>query len=180
MLDSIARHWWIPLFRGILSIALGAFALAAPFAAGLALALLFGAYALVDGIVAIAAALRTRGGAHWGWLLAEGIFGAIFGLFALAFPVATLLVLTYFVSAWAIVTGIASITTAWHVRREITGEWLWIALGVISVLFGILVLFEPVTGVLAIAYTFSFYAILSGFMFMGLAFRLRSLSPRNA
>ncbi len=166
--------------RGIISIALGAFALAAPFAVGIALALLFGAYALVDGIVAIGAAIRTRGGAHWGWLLAEGLFGVIFGLFALAFPAATLLVLTYFVSAWAVVTGIAAITTAWYVRREIAGEWLWIALGVLSILFGILVLFEPATGVLAIAYTFSFYAILTGVMFTGLAFRLRSLSPRSA
>jgi len=178
MIETVARHWWMLLVRGIVAIILGVLAVSLPGVTALALALLFGAYALVDGIVAIAHALRmARTGERWGWLLAEGVLGVLFGIAALAFPGITLLLLVYIVAGWAIVTGVTAITTAWRVRATITGEWLWMLVGVLSVVFGIAVACEPAAGLFAVVYTIAFYAILTGITFVGLAFRLRPAAP---
>ena len=178
MLENVTRHWWILLLRGILAVLLGVLAIVLPGVTALALALLFGAYALIDGIFAVVAAIRmSHTDGRWGWLLAEGILGVIFGLAALAFPGITLLLLVFLVAAWAIVTGITAISTAWRIRKLIAGEWLWILVGALSVLFGILVAFEPSYGLFAVVYTFAFYAILTGVTFIGLSFRLRSTTP---
>ncbi len=181
MLQTVARHWWILLLRGVLAVILGILALAVPGVTALALALLFGAYALIDGIFAVVASIRmTHTDAKWGWLLAEGVLGVLFGIAALAFPGITLLLLVYIVAAWAIVTGITAISTAWRVRKMIAGEWLWMLVGALSIAFGIVVAFEPGAGVFAVVYTFAFYAILTGVTFIGLSFRLRSASTNAA
>jgi uncharacterized membrane protein HdeD (DUF308 family) len=179
MIETVARHWWLLLLRGILAIILGVIAISVPGVTALALALIFGAYALLDGIFAVVAALRmSKTSPRWGWLLAEGILGIIFGIVALAFPGITLLLLVFILAGWAIITGATAISTAWRVRKEIRGEWLWIAVGTLSVIFGILVAFEPAYGLLAVVYTFSFYAILTGVTFIGLALRLRSAASK--
>ncbi len=182
MLEAVAKHWWILLLRGILAVILGVVAILVPGLTAVALALLFGAYAFVDGIFAIVAATRmSHTNNRWGWLLAEGILGLLFGIAALLFPEITirftLLFVVYLVAAWAIITGVTAISTAWRVRKMISGEWLWILIGVLSVVFGILVIFEPAAGIFAVVYTFAFYAILTGVTFIGLSLRLRSAAP---
>jgi uncharacterized membrane protein HdeD (DUF308 family) len=181
MLETVARHWWIVLIRGIFAVLLGCIALAVPAVTALALALLFGAYALVDGLVAIVASFRMSGsGATRGWLAAEGVLGVLFGIAALTFPGITLLLLVYIVAGWAIVTGVTAISTAWRVRKEISGEWLWMLVGALSIVFGILVVFEPGAGLFAVVYTFAFYALLTGIAFIGLSLRLRSAAGHAA
>lgn len=181
MLDRIAQHWWVLLIRGILALALGIIAIFFVGSTAIALAILFGIYALVDGVIAIVAATRMNHADHrWGWLLAEGIIGVIAGVAALAFPLMALIALVFLMGAWAIITGVTGITTAWRLRRVITGEWLWIAAGILSILFGIIVFLQPAAGVFALVYLFAFYAILTGVTFIGLAFRLRNLRGRLA
>jgi uncharacterized membrane protein HdeD (DUF308 family) len=178
MIETVARHWWVLLVRGVFAVILGVLAISLPGVTALALALLFGAYALVDGVVAIVHAGRmAKTGSRWGWLLAEGVLGVLFGIAALTFPGITLLLLVYIVAGWAIVTGVTAITTAWRVRATIKGEWLWMLVGVLSIVFGIVVAFEPAAGLFAVVYTFAFYAILTGVTFIGLGFRLRSAAP---
>ena len=173
-MQNVAKHWWVLLIRGIVALALGIFALAVPGATALALAILFAAFALVDGIATIVAATRmSRDGSRWGWLLGGGIIGVLFGAAALFFPGVALFYLVILIAAWAIVTGIAEIVTAWRLRDTIKGEWLWILAGALSIVFGIVVCFEPLTGVFFLVYMFSFYMILAGISFIGLAFRLR-------
>ena len=103
----------------------------------LVLVYLFAAYALVDGIFAIAAAFRpsarhTRG---W-WLLVEAVIGILTGLVTLFWPGITALVLLYFIAAWFVLTGVARITAAISLRREIENEWLISLSGVLSIVFG--------------------------------------------
>jgi uncharacterized membrane protein HdeD (DUF308 family) len=178
MLERVSQHWWILLLRGIVALALGILAIALPGATALALALLFGAYALIDGVLAIVASVRmSHTDGRWGWLLFEGIAGVIFGLGALMFPGISLLVLVVLIAAWALLTGIASVSTAWRLRKTIAGEWLWMLSGIVSILFALWVVFEPAAGVFAVVYLFAFYAIFTGATFVGLAFRLRSAHP---
>src|SRR5215210_5400616 len=103
------------------------FGLAALFWPGLILTvliLLFGAYALVDGILAIIAAFRSsERGVRRRLLLMEGVLGILFGIVALLWPGLTALALLYIVAFWAILTGIARIALAIMLRREIANEW---------------------------------------------------------
>ncbi len=180
MIARLSSHWWLFLVRGILALALGILLPLFPGAAIFTLALLFGAYAFVDGIVAIAAAVRMNHAEHnWGWLLVEGVLGVLVGVITFFYPGITVLWLIYLFAAWAILTGIAAIVTAVRLRA-VVNEWLTIVLGALSLIAGIVILFEPAVGALAIVWTISVYAILAGIVLIGLAFRLRGLHGRVA
>jgi uncharacterized membrane protein HdeD (DUF308 family) len=175
MLAPTERHWWILLLRGILALALGIAAVILPGIFAVALALLFGAYALIDGILAMIASIRmTHTGGRWVWLLIEGIISVVFGAAALVWPAISLIALVFLIGFWALLTGFAGITTAWRLRRVVNGEWFWILAGVLSVIFGIAVLLFPALGVIALVTIFAFYMILAGLMYVGVAIRLRS------
>lgn len=174
MLHAVSAQWWILLVRGLLAIALGIIALLFPAAMALVIALLFGAYALVDGIIAIAAALRmSHAEGRWWWLLVEGIIGVAFGIAALVWPAISLFALVYLMAFWALATGITAITTAWRLRSVVRGEWLWIAGGIVSIVFGVGILLAPGLGALALVVVFAWYAIFFGIAFIGVALRLR-------
>ena len=179
MIARLSTHWWLFLIRGILALALGILMPLSPGAAIFTLAILFGAYAFVDGIVAIVAAIRmNHAGARWTWLLLEGVLGVIVGVITFFYPGITALWLVYLFGAWAIISGIFAIATAVRLRAVISNEWLTILLGALSIVAGIVIFFVPVAGVIAIVWTISVYAILAGIFLIGLAFRLRRIAVR--
>jgi uncharacterized membrane protein HdeD (DUF308 family) len=174
MLETLTRHWWILAVRGALAVLFGLLALIWPGITVLALVLLFGAYALVDGVLALYTALFDRGrpGGR-GWLVLEGVAGVLAAIGAFVWPDITALVLLYFIAAWALVTGVAEIVAAIRLRQEIEGEWLMILSGALSILFGILAFLFPGAGALAVVWLIATYAIAFGIVMVILAFRLR-------
>lgn len=181
----MARNWWAVLIRGIAAVLFGILALFWPQLTLQVLVLLFGAYALVDGIFAIVSAVRSasrRRGFDWrsvGWPIVEGLAGIIAGLLTFFYPGVTALVLLYFIGAWAIVTGIAEIVQAIELRRVIQNEWLLVVGGVLSIVFGILLFVFPGAGALAIVWLIGIYAIVFGIVLIGLSLRLRSMRARG-
>jgi uncharacterized membrane protein HdeD (DUF308 family) len=175
MLETLARNWWVLAVRGALAVLFGLLALIWPGITVLALVLLFGAYALVDGVMALYTALFDRGrpGGRVGWLVLEGVAGVLAGIGAVVWPGITALVLLYLIAAWALVTGVAEILAAIRLRREIEGEWLMILTGALSILFGILAFLFPSAGALAVVWLIAAYAIAFGVVMVILAFRLR-------
>jgi uncharacterized membrane protein HdeD (DUF308 family) len=174
MLARLSSNWWLFLVRGILALVLGILMPLVPGAAILTLAILFGAYALVDGVVAVVSAIRMKHDqANWGWLIVEGAFGIIIGVVTFFYPGITALALVYLFAWWAILTGALAIATAVRLRAVLPNEWLTILLGLLSIVAGIVIYFVPVAGVLAIVWTISVYAILAGIFMIGLALRLR-------
>ena len=175
MAMNLANHWWALVLRGVAAVIFGVLALLYPPGAIAALVVLFGAYALVDGIFNIVAAVRTpRGGQRWGWLLFEGIVSVIAGLVTLFWPGPTALALILLIGSWSIVTGIAEIAAAIRLRKQIQGEWLLALSGVLSVAFGALIFVAPAAGAVAIAIWIGAYAIVFGALLIGLGVRLRS------
>jgi uncharacterized membrane protein HdeD (DUF308 family)/sporulation protein YlmC with PRC-barrel domain len=154
------------------------FGLAAFFLPGITLTvliLLFGAFALVDGVFAIVAAVRTRRrNERWWLLLAEGVLGVLAGIVAFIWPGLTALALLYLVAAWAIITGILEIVAAIRLRQEIVGEWALILSGVLSVIFGVLLAVLPGVGILALLWLIGAYAVAFGVLLIILAFRVRN------
>jgi len=173
MLHALAKNWWMLLLRGVAAIIFGVLAFAWPGMTLLTLILLYGAFALVDGVLAIIAAIA--GGApapHW-WLAVVGLLGIVTGLLMFMMPGLTALVLLYFIAGWAIATGVFQIIGAIRLRKEIDNEWFLILGGSVSALFGVGVMISPGAGALALIWVIGIYAIFMGVMLVALAFRLK-------
>jgi uncharacterized membrane protein HdeD (DUF308 family) len=175
--NDLAAHWWAPLLRGILAIALGVLLLARPITGVAAFVIVFGAFAFVNGILTIVQALRyshpDRG--RWWWLLASGLAGIAIGAITFFSPGITAYVLGIFIGAWAIVTGIFEIVAGVQMRRNVAGEIFMILAGVLSVVLGAAIFIFPAAGLLAVVWFVAVYALVAGFMLLLLAFRLRGL-----
>ena len=174
-LPSESGHWWALALRGAIAILFGLAALLRPEIALEALILLFGAYALVDGVFATVGIFGgTRGGTPRWLLLIEGIAGILAGLIAFVLPGLTALLLLYLIAAWAIITGIFEIATAIRLRREIRGEWALILGGALSVLFGvILIVVSPFAAILSLVWLIGVYAVAFGILMLITAFQVR-------
>jgi len=174
LLRELSKHWWLLLLRGIAAIAFGVLAFIWPGLTLLTLVILYGVFAIIDGVLALAAVFgRTGPDVPKWWLVLTGILGIGAGLIALFWPGITALVLIIFIGAWAIVRGIMEIIAAIQLRKEIEGEWLLILAGVLSVLFGLGVLLYPGAGAVALAWLIGIYAIAIGVVMIMLALRLR-------
>lgn len=121
----LARHWWVLALRGVAAIVFGLLAWFQPGLTIAVLILLFGGYAIVDGVLGIITALAgRRHNDHWLWLLLWGLSSVAIGIVTFVAPGVTAMVLLMFIAIWAIITGVAQIVTAIRLRREMRGEWL--------------------------------------------------------
>jgi uncharacterized membrane protein HdeD (DUF308 family) len=171
----LAKNWWSLVIRGVAAILLGVITFIWPGITLGALVLLFGFYALIDGLVSLAGAVRAAG-AHerWGALLIEGLAGIAAGIITFAWPSITALSLVYVIAAWALVTGVFEIVAAARLRKYIEGEWLLALSGLASLVLGVVMIALPLAGALAIAYWIGIYAFIFGVLLVALGFRLRS------
>jgi len=180
MLSVLARHWWVLLLRGLAGIIFGVLAFIWPGITLTVLVLMFGAYAFVDGILAIIEGIRRHAQeSNWWLLILEGIIGIAAGVVAFLWPGITALALLYLVAAWAVITGLFEILAAIRLRREIEGEWVLGLTGLLSVLLGIALAVWPSTGALALVWMIAVYAIAFGILMIILAFRVRNLGADN-
>ena len=174
MLHALAKGWWWLLLRGIAAIVFGVLAFAWPGLTLVTLVLFYGAFALVDGVIALAAAFRgsAKPVPTW-WLVVVGILGIGAGIATFIMPGITAVLLVLFIGAWALVHGIFEIIGAIQLRKEIDNEWMLILSGVVSVLFGLIVLIAPGAGALGLIWAIAAYSIFFGITFIALALRLR-------
>jgi uncharacterized membrane protein HdeD (DUF308 family) len=176
MLGVLARNWWALLIRGIAAVIFGLLAFFWPGATGFALVILFGAYALVDGVFAIVSAVRAAE-AHERWiaLALEGIIGIVIAAIVFFYPLLAGLALFYTIAAWAILTGILELVAAFQLRALVPNEWMLILGGILSIVFGVLlIVFPPLIGIFTVIYLIGFYAILFGIVMIVFSFRLRA------
>jgi uncharacterized membrane protein HdeD (DUF308 family) len=174
MVEAFARNWWVLLLRGIVSILFGIVAFTFPGLTLVTLVFLYGAYALVDGIIALWAGVGSRA-----WALAlAGVLGLVVGVAAFLLPGITAVALLVVIAAWAIAHGIFEIVAAIRLRKEITNEWALGLAGAFSVLFGIVLISNPAAGALAMIWVIGAYAIVFGVMMAILAFRIRGMRGR--
>jgi uncharacterized membrane protein HdeD (DUF308 family) len=181
MVDSYTGNWVALGLRAAASILLGIIALSLPGPTLAALVILFGVYALVDGLFAIVAAIRgVRRGERWGALLGEGIIGIVAGLIAFFLPIVGALALTYLVAGWALATGVMEIAAAVRLRRIMRGEWLMLLGGVLSILLAVLVAAFPGLGMTVLVWWLAAYALAYGVVLLALALRIRHWTHAHA
>jgi uncharacterized membrane protein HdeD (DUF308 family) len=163
------------IVRGIVGVVFGVVTFAWPGITIAALVVIFGAYAVIDGVTNLFLGLSRRPGQGRSWATAlQGIVGIAAGVLAFIWPGVTALVLVIFIGAWAIVTGLFEIAAAIKLRKEITGEWLLVLSGLMSVAFGVLVFAFPGPGAVGIAWVLGAYAMAGGAILIALGVRLRS------
>jgi uncharacterized membrane protein HdeD (DUF308 family) len=177
MVHVLARNWWALLIRGIAAVIFGILAFAWPGATLFAICILFGAYAFVDGVFAIVAAVRAAQ-AHERWwpFVLEGIVGLAIAAITFYDVRITFVALFFTVAVWAFITGILEIAAGIQLRKSIANEFLLILAGLASIVFAILMFWHPIAATLAIVWIIATYAIIFGIIIIALAFRLRGHS----
>jgi uncharacterized membrane protein HdeD (DUF308 family) len=175
VLQAMRRNWWTFVFRGTCAIAFGFFAWFWPGMTLLALLLTWGVLACVNGVVTLASAF-ARDGYEPRWiLLLEGGVSLLAGAVSLTYPRFTAMLFLYLLAAWAVLSGIVEIIAAYRLRAEIRGEfWLGFA-GVLSLLFGIMLIVKPGAGALTVIWLIASYSVLFGVVLVASGLHLKRL-----
>lgn len=173
---ALAQAWWLILLRGIAALAFGVLTLVQPGVSAAVLLLFFAIYAMVDGVAGVWTAISSRkSNARWKALLLWGVVSILAGALALVAPELVMVFTAGYLAFWAIVTGVLQIFIAIRLRQEMSGEWMLIVAGLLSVLFGILLVLQPIVGLLSVLWLVGLYAVLFGALLVTLAFRVRGL-----
>lgn len=170
---TLPGNWWALALRGAAAILFGLLAIFLPGLTLAVLVVLFGVYAVIDGVFAVAACARSPRGRRRTLLLAEGIIGVFAGLLALLWPGLSAVLLLYIVAVWAILGGLLRITTAIILRREIENGWAMISSGALLVLLGVILGILPGVGLLSMAWLIGIFALGAGVTLIWLALRMR-------
>lgn len=172
---EIARLWWAFAVRGILGIAFGVVLVLFPGIGLVAVVALFAAWAIIGGVSSLVAAWQARAHRDWWVGLLEGVVGVAAGLVAILAPGLAALGLLFVIATWAVLTGILQLWFAIRMRDQIRGE-LWLGLsGVVAILFGLLLVLFPGTGILSVLLLAGLLSIAFGAAMVMLGFRLRSI-----
>lgn len=173
--EALARQWgWIAL-RGAAAIVFGALACAWPGVTLATLVAFWGAYALVDGALALVGgfSMRENGKPLWA-MIVVGLIGVAAGIATFMWPGLTALTLIFIIGYWAILIGVFQIVAAFRLRKAVENEWLLAFSGVASIAFGALLIAQPGAGALALVWLIGGYSIAFGALLVALALRLRA------
>lgn len=173
---NLHRHWKGILTRGIIAIIFGLIALFVPALGFQLLVLYFGAFALVDGVIAFLVGFHAKSGL----LIFEGIVGILVGLYIFFFTVQALAIFLILIAVWAIASGLLEIIAGLELRRHIKNEIWLLFVGVVSVLFGVFVFINPIASALAITFVIGIYAIIFGLFLVALAYRVKDYKPKTS
>lgn len=173
----LARNWWAVALRGAAAILFGLVALFMPIATLASLVLVFAAYMLVDGVLAIVSAVKAaRQHERWGLFVLEGIADLIAGAVAFFMPGAALFAFVVLAAAWGVVSGVLMLMAAFRLNKTHGRAWLIVG-GLASMVWGVLLALFPITGLVVMTWWLGGYAFLFGISLLFLGFRLRAQAP---
>jgi uncharacterized membrane protein HdeD (DUF308 family) len=180
MIVVVAGDWRSHALRGVIASLFGVAALVWPAVTLTALVVLFGTFALVEGLFTLSGVasgeLRT-GGRKWP-LVVHGVAGVLTGLIAFFWPSITALALLYVIAFWALFTGLLELGDAYRFRKVLSNDWMLAVAGALRVALGLILVAAPGDGALAITWLIGWFALLWGAMQLAFAWRLRQLQTR--
>ncbi|MDB4954394.1 MAG: hypothetical protein JWO36_1963 [Myxococcales bacterium] len=168
-----AWRWWTIALRGVAAILLGIFGVLLPGITFLSLVVVFGIYAIVDGVLTLTVGARVAESPHSAPVIARGIASIVAGLIALVWPGITALVLLLVIAAWALVSGILEVVTAVRLRKVLRHEWLLVVQGILSIGFGVILFISPAAGAIALGLWVGAYALVLGVLLVMAGFQMR-------
>ncbi len=179
LLDAMARSWWTFVVRGVLMVLFGIAAILWPGLTFSSMLVLFGVFAIAQGLVSVIEGFRGTDRTRWSSIV-SGILSVAIGVAVFVWPGLTALALLYFIAAWAIITGVIEIAAAISLRDQIEDEWLIAIGGVLSVIIGLYLAAFPGTGALGLTWLIGAYAIGFGVLLAVVGIRLRSWRGSSA
>lgn len=177
MLTRLGRHWGWVLSFGIITLLAGVIVLAWPGETLLVIAVLFGIQLIIAGIfrfVTAFAAEDASGGTRV-LLALLGVLSIIIGLWAVRHVLLTLIALVVLLGIFWVVNGAIELFTALS-HRGMPGRGWTAAIGVLSILAGIIVLIYPGPSLLTLSIVLGIWLLVYGVMEIMAAFRLRGLA----
>lgn len=175
MLENIQKHWWVLALRGVFALIFGILAVLSPGIVLVTLLFYFGFVAVFSGIFIIIEGIASKEGDK-GLKILEGLVSIIFGILFITHPGFVISFMLYFIAFWAIMAGVFQIYNAIKLRKVIENEWFMILNGVITLVFGLIILFNVVASAEAFIMVFGFFAIISGVLMIALSFKVKSLN----
>lgn len=179
MLVMLARNWWMLLLNGVGALLFGLFAFTWPGVTLQILVILFGCYCLADGFSALGASFTRDSAATWWWMLFVGVTSILAGVTAVLWPGLTAFILLVIIAVWAILRGGLEIVAARALRKTIPQAWLLVVSGLVSILFGLLLLARPGAGALAAIWIIATFAVARGIILVVFSLRLRAQVHRS-
>lgn len=175
--ETLSDNWWVLLLRGIVAILFGILTFARPGITLATLVLLFGLFALADGLLASYTAVTHRHDReNWGMLLLGGLVGIGVGILTWVSPSITALALVFYIAIWAIATGALAVVAGIRLRHVIQGEWRLVLAGVVGLAFGVFLMARPGAGAISVVWMIGSFAFVFGIANLALAFKMRSVA----
>ncbi|HVU72817.1 MAG TPA: DUF308 domain-containing protein [Mycobacteriales bacterium] len=169
----LQRAWLVPLIAGIVSVAAGLVVLASPWT--IAQLAVFAGFVFIFRGVTIA--LNALDGRAPRWLgIIAGVSGVLAGIWLLAWPGPSLLVLAVFIGAWLTVSGVFNAVGAVVARREVRHWGPMLAIGIIEVLLGMWAMRRPDLSLALAVTVLGFWAVVTGALYIAVALELRSVA----
>ncbi|MGC2423622.1 MAG: HdeD family acid-resistance protein [Nitrospirota bacterium] len=163
MFETLFKYWWQPVVRGIVAIVFGVLAFVMPLVTLATLVFFIGAYLFVNGIFLAISAIGSRKEKEDWWLfLVEGLMSIGVGVVTYIVPGITAFVLVIYIAAWALATGVLEIVAAIRLRKVMKHEVLLALAGAASIVFAILLMWNPAVGALSLLWLIATYAIVFG------------------
>ena len=174
---SVARQvWYWTVIRGVLAVVFGVVALVAPISTAVSLAVVVAVFAIVDGLFEIVDGIRHRSTGGAGLRILQGVLTLAFGVVLVVWPAITALAIVWTIGLWAVVVGIIQVVVALSLRKVVRSGWGWgVVSGLVSVIFGILLLARPDAGLVSIIWVLGVYAIMLGVLLVGFGLQVRRL-----
>jgi uncharacterized membrane protein HdeD (DUF308 family) len=174
MLKMLFKNWWMILLKGTLLIIFGILAFLRPGITMTSLVIWFAAFMIADGVISLAAVISNWNSREDKWLLvAEGALGVLLGILIFRRPVVFEVFIAYLIGFWAIFSGISKIAMAIQLRKEMEGEGWLVLSGIMSILFGIIIFAQPMTGIATLMWIAGTFAVLVGILMIFLSLKLR-------
>ena len=179
--NVISNIWWLVLLRGLLVLGLGILLISKPMATLVILVHVMGIFWFIDGLATLFESIRGRKThTNWGWGVFVGIISALAGLIVFVQPVISAVIgmtfLIYLVAIMILASGIWSVITGIRLRKAIKNEWSMILGGILYVIFGLLLLGNPVMSAMMIVWLFGLSALVGGIFLIIASFRIRKLA----
>ena len=174
MLIQLSRNWWWLALRGIAAILFGLIALAWQATTLRSFMQLFGSFALADGVLSIFAALTKIAGKKRWWIVLHGLVSIDVAIFTFLRTESAAIILLYLVAAWTAIIGILQLMGAKRLDQDVSNERLVRRSGIASIIFAVLVILLPKTGMLSIPQMIVIFAILFGLLTVILSLNIRS------
>ncbi|MFP3579616.1 DUF308 domain-containing protein [Arthrobacter sp. fls2-241-R2A-200] len=166
------------LVRGALAVVFGLLITVLPGATAFGIVVLFGIFAIVDGITSVAHYFYDPAGRS-SWTMVGGFISIAAGIVAVAWPGITATAVAVLIGLWALILGISQMVLAFAARNFIARWGIWFLTGFITTVFGIVVLTNPGIGILGLMGMLAAFAIVTGLLLIVSGITLRRLASRS-